>query len=297
MRLSMSRDAAPVPDSVCSVDPLDVTLCVSTRNAADDLPGCLESAATWVTEIVVVDMESVDGTCGIARSYGAKVVEVPAAGWAEPGRQAGIDAACCPWMLVLDADERAAPGLRDVVAGYVAQDEVAGVWLPRQNFMFGWWVPGSGMWPDWQLRLFQRARTHWPGDRTHVGAQVDGRTERAPMRAENALVHRSFPTVSDQIRKMDGYTNFEADRYWRAGARPTLLRLFGIPSARFLEVYVRQRGYRGGRYGLALALLSWVYWLVAELKLWERGLSPESVPASSVALPSVDHADASAGGP
>src|ERR1700722_9135977 len=123
------------------MDPLDVTLCVSTRNAAADLPACIESVRDWVAENVVVDMESSDDTVEIARSYGATVVEVPAAGWAEPGRQAGIEAASRSWMIVLDADERAAEGVRDLAAHYGAQEDVAGVWLPRQNFMFGWWVP------------------------------------------------------------------------------------------------------------------------------------------------------------
>jgi glycosyltransferase involved in cell wall biosynthesis len=274
------------------MDPLDVTLCVSTRNAAADLGACIESVRDWVSEIVIVDMESSDDTLAIARSYGATIVEVPAAGWAEPGRQAGIEASTRPWILVLDADERAATGLRDIVAGYVDRAEIAGVWLPRQNFMFGWFVPTSGFWPDWQLRLFRRERTHWPGHRTHVGAVVEGQTDRAPDRLENAIVHRSFASVSDQIQKLDGYTNFEADRYQRTGARPTLARLFAIPWARFLDQYIRQRGYRGGRYGLALALLSWVYWLVAELKLWERTLSTQSLPPGSVAEPPADRAPA-----
>jgi glycosyltransferase involved in cell wall biosynthesis len=274
------------------MEPLDVTLCVSTRNAAADLAACIESVRAWVAEIVIVDMESSDDTLAIAASYGANVVHVPAAGWAEPGRQAGIEAAARSWVLVLDADERAAEGLRDVVASYVNRAEVAGVWLPRQNFMFGWWVPSSGFWPDWQMRLFRRDRTHWPGDRTHVGARVDGRTERAPLNAHNVILHRSFATVSDEIRKMDGYTDFEADRYQRSGARPTLLRLFGLPFARFIDMYFRHRGYRGGRYGLSLSLLTWVYWLVAEIKLWERTLSSQSVPEGSIPLPE-DRATAS----
>ena len=55
--------------------------------------GCIDSAADWVSEIVVVDMESSDDTVEIAESFGAKVIHVPAAGWAEPGRQSGLDAA------------------------------------------------------------------------------------------------------------------------------------------------------------------------------------------------------------
>ncbi len=267
------------------MQPLDVTLCVSTRNAAADLPACLDSVREWVSEIVIVDMQSSDDTLMVAEAYGARIVKVPAAGWAEPGRQAGIEAARCSWMLVLDADERAGPGTAELAAGYVEQHEIDGVWLARRNFELGWWVPSAGTWPDWQLRLFRCAKTHWPGDRTHVGAQVDGRTVRAPLREDAMILHRSFDTVSEQVAKMNGYTEFEADRYQREGARPTLWRLFGVPTARFVQIYVMRRGYRGGRYGLAYGLLSWVYWLIAELKLWERGLSSETVPAGSVALP------------
>jgi len=71
---------------VGSVEVLPITLCISTRNAAPVLAGCVESVRDWVSEIVIVDMESSDATLELARSYGATIVQVPAAGWAEPGR-------------------------------------------------------------------------------------------------------------------------------------------------------------------------------------------------------------------
>ena len=130
------------------MDVLPITLCVSTRNAAGLLEGCINSVRDWVSEIVVVDMESSDRTLEIARSYGATIIQVPAAGWTEPGRQSGIDAASQPWILVLDADERGAAGLRAVAAAAVGRSDIAALRLPRQNFQFGWWVPRSGIWPD-----------------------------------------------------------------------------------------------------------------------------------------------------
>lgn len=254
------------------MDPLPITLCVSTRNAAAHLPGCIESVCEWVSEIVVVDMESEDETLDLARSYGAKIVSVPNAGWAEPGRQAGIDAATQPWILVLDADERAAPGLAAVVAELVGREELAGVQLARQNFQFGWWVPSSGLWPDWQLRLFRRERTRWSGTRTHVGPSVEGPVEHAPERADASIVHNSFPTINAWMSGANRYTELEAERMDEAGRRPGLVKLFAVPGARFAELYIAKRGYRSGRYGLAVALMSLVYWLMAELKLWERTL-------------------------
>lgn len=267
------------------METLPVTLCISTRNAAPVLAGCIDSVRDWVGEIVIVDMDSSDATLEIARSYGAKVVQVPPAGWAEPGRQAGIDAATQPWVLVLDADERASPGLQALVAGYVRRDDVAGVQLPRQNFQFGWWVPGSGIWPDWQLRLFRKELTTWQGLRTHEGPTIHGKVEHAPARAENALVHHSVAHISDWMASANRYTELEADRLTSSGRRASLARLVAVPAARFAQDYVLKRGYRSGRYGLAVALLSWCYWLLAELKVWERQLASEQPTRDAVREP------------
>ncbi len=268
-----------------SMDALPITLCVNTRNAAAQLAGCIESARDWVTEIVVVDMESSDETLDVARSFEAKIVQIPAAGYVEPGRQACIDAATQPWILVLDADERAAAGLQAVAATYLEREDVAGVWLPRQNFQFGWWVPGSGIWPDWQLRLFRRDQTKWPGERTHEPPEVSGPVEHAPALAENAIVHHSFASIHDWAAGANRYTDLEAERMASAGQRMSLPRLLAVPAARFAQDYISKRGYRGGRYGLAVALMSWCYWLLAELKVWERQLATEQPTRDAVRQP------------
>lgn len=278
-----------------AVRPLPITLCISTRNAAAQLGECIESVRPWVREVVIVDMESDDTTCEVARAAGAKVLTVPAAGWAEPGRQAGIDAATQPWVLVLDVDERPGPGLAELAAQYTAREEIAGVEFPRQNFWFGWWTSRSGMWPDWQLRLFRAERTVWPGHRTHVGAQVSGRVMRVPARPENAIIHHSYPAVADWVRGMNTYTSLEADRLHCEGRSASVPRLLGMPLLRFVDMYIVRRGYRGGRYGLAVALFAFCYWLIAEIKLWERSLTRDSMPADAVPEShSVDSREASA---
>jgi glycosyltransferase involved in cell wall biosynthesis len=249
------------------------------------LPGCIESVREWVSEIVIVDMESSDSTLEIARSFGAKIVSVPAAGWAEPGRQSGIDAATQLWMLVLDADERAGAGLQELAAGYVGREDVAGVQLPRQNFQFGWWVASSGIWPDWQLRLFRPDRTTWSGERTHQGPSVQGTVEHAPALVENAIVHLSYSSIHEWMAGANRYTDLEAKRMVEDGRRASVMRLFAVPLARFSQDYIQKRGYRGGRYGLAVALMSFCYWLIAELKVWEKGLAERSPSSDAVRQP------------
>jgi (heptosyl)LPS beta-1,4-glucosyltransferase len=249
---------------------LPVSLVISTRNAGGVLAGCIESCREWVSEVVIVDMESEDDTLAIAERNGAAVVKVPNAGWAEPGRQAGLDAATQPWILVLDADERATPGMQQVVAETIARDAVDALKLPRRNVQFGRFEKHSGLWPDWQLRLFRKSTVTWPAVYTHQGAIVDGIVEEAPALEENAILHESFESIHDWIVATNRYTDHEADRLTRDGVTPSLRRLFTIPGWHFAFYYLRQGGWRSGRYGLTIALLAAIYRVLGELKLWEK---------------------------
>ena len=248
---------------------LPVTLCVSTRNAAGQLSSCLDSAAAWVREIVVVDMQSDDGTVALAESYGAKVISVPQAGFAEPARQLGIDAATQPWVLVLDADERAGDGLRAFVASTVLRDDVSGVFLPRRNWLFGRWIRHTGYWPDPQLRLFRAGCTRWPPN-VHSWAVVDGPVEYAPVNPSLAIVHHNYDTVAEWIERNHGYTDMEVDLALADGQRPSMRRLLIRPLTWFVYRYVRRQGFRDGWHGLVISALIAINAAHVEIKLWER---------------------------
>jgi glycosyltransferase involved in cell wall biosynthesis len=249
---------------------LPISLVISTRNAGDLLEGCIQSCSGWISEIVVVDMESDDDTLGIAERYGAAIVHVPNAGWAEPGRQSGFDAATQRWILVLDADERATPGMHKIVADTIAADAVDGVRLPRRNVMFGRFDRRSGVWPDWQLRFFRRDKASWPVTEPHSSAVVDGLVVEAPASEENAIRHQSEATIAEWISKMNRYTEYEADQMARDGVEPSLRGLLVLPVRGFASPYIRGGGWRSGRYGLTIALLTALYRVVTELKLWEK---------------------------
>jgi tetratricopeptide (TPR) repeat protein len=89
---------------------LTVSLCLVVRDEEELLSGCLASAADAVDELVVVDSGSTDGTVAIAESFGARVLHVPWSGSFSEARNAGLEQATGDWILMLDADERLAPG-------------------------------------------------------------------------------------------------------------------------------------------------------------------------------------------
>jgi glycosyltransferase involved in cell wall biosynthesis len=247
---------------------LPVTLMISTYRAAEDLRACVESCAGWVSEVLVVDMGSDDGTVELAEQLGARVLPVPPAGFAEPGRQAGIEAASQPWLLVLDADELAAPGLQALVERTIAEDRVDGVRLNRENHIFGRAIHHSGYYPDFQMRLFRRDKTHWP-PLTHTQAVVTGRAIDGP-RDTPAIIHFAYDSIGEWITRGNRYTDHDLVRYAQLGRRASLARLLWMPPARFVFHYVVKRGYRDGRQGLLLCMLLAWYAAVVEMKLWDR---------------------------
>lgn len=82
-----------------------ICLCVIARDEASRIARLLDSTAHWVDEAVVADTGSRDGTAAVARSRGARVIEVPWTDDFSTARNACLDAAAADWHLVLDADE------------------------------------------------------------------------------------------------------------------------------------------------------------------------------------------------
>ena len=90
-----------------------ITLCVIARNEEANLPGCLDSVRSVADRIVVVETGSDDRTVEIAEAMGATVVHYPWNDDFSAARNAALPHVSKDensYILVLDADERLAPG-------------------------------------------------------------------------------------------------------------------------------------------------------------------------------------------
>ncbi len=86
-----------------------VSACMIVKNEAELLPECLESIASFVDEIVVVDTGSTDHTVAIAKEFGARIFHQPWEGDFSKHRNFSLDQARSEWLFVIDADERLEP--------------------------------------------------------------------------------------------------------------------------------------------------------------------------------------------
>ncbi len=93
-----------------------MTAVIPTLNAASTLPASL-AALGGLVAVVVSDGGSTDGTPDVAHACGATVVTGPRG----RGQQiaAGVEAARTPWLLLLHADTRLAPGWAAAAAAHM----------------------------------------------------------------------------------------------------------------------------------------------------------------------------------
>ena len=85
---------------------MSMSLCLMVRNEEAALPGCLQSAAGLVNEIIVVDTGSTDRTKEVAAGFGAKVFDFPWCDDFAAARNECIRHATGEWIFWMDADER-----------------------------------------------------------------------------------------------------------------------------------------------------------------------------------------------
>jgi glycosyltransferase involved in cell wall biosynthesis len=249
-------DAAEVP-------PVSAT--VITKNEADAIADALASLS-WADEIVVVDAESTDDTVAIARRFTDRVYVRPWPGYVDQKNHAA-SLASHDWIFSLDADERVTSELSGEIRGLMQSEPSArGYRLPRVSFYLGRWMRTTDMYPDYQLRLYDRRHARWDGMHVHESVTVDAG---AVGHLKHELQHYPYKDLSEHLIRMDRYTTLAARQMFEKGKRATRLELLLHPPAAFVRNYVLKRGFRDGKPGLIISLVNSYYVMLKFAKLWE----------------------------
>ncbi len=223
----------------------NVSLVVITFNEEPNIERCLGSA-DGVGEIVVVDSFSTDDTPGLARRAGAVVYQRPFISAADQKNWA-IEKASREWVLVLDADESLSDELKREIGEAVAGNDKDGYWLKRRNIFLGKSVRYCGWQRDRVLRLFRRAKGHYPPRAVHEKLALDGTAGRL----DGPLFHVPYRDVEDYLDRMKSYSRLGAEDLFAVGAGwfPAIML---NPPARFVRMYILQLGFLDGAAGFML---------------------------------------------
>jgi glycosyltransferase involved in cell wall biosynthesis len=209
------------------------------------------SSVLWADETVVVDSASTDRTAEIARSLGARVVQIPFHGFGEL-RNRALAECRHEWIFSLDSDERCTPEVRDeilsILAGAPAHDAYL---VPRRNYMMGRWIKGSGWYPNFrQPQLFRQGAMRYDDNAVHEGYGL--LTQKPLGRLQNAVWQLPFRNLEEVINKMNRYSSLGVKRL--EGKRVSMAGALGHGVWSFLKHYLFKHGYRDGWAGFVIAL-------------------------------------------
>jgi glycosyltransferase involved in cell wall biosynthesis len=241
---------------------------VVCRNEADRLEPCLDSLR-WVDELVVMDLESDDGSPELARRAGARVIGHPPVPIVETVRNVVADSATGEWVLVVDPDERVSPGLAEELRRLVASPGVDAVVVPRMNLDFGH-APSSPLQRyEPQLRMYRRAAVRWPTFPNALPQVPDDRTARVAARDDLTLVHdrnRNIPEAIDRVRR---YAPAQAQAMIDAGEVFTASRMARTLGEKLYRHFVVSRALRDGVPGLMRAGLLVAFHFYVWAAFWQ----------------------------
>lgn len=240
----------------------EVSVVVTSYNEAENIGRCLESVRGF-DEVVLVDSFSTDGTLEIARLHRATIYSRPYRSAADQKNWA-LEVVRNDWVLILDADEM----LTDELGREIDDVDPAranGYWIRRSSVYLGRRIRGCGWQRDKVLRLFDRRRGRYDGAAVHEEVVLDGSVDTLA----NRLVHNPYRDVHQHFEKINEYSSRGARDYVACGGRSAVLNMILHPPFRMFRMYVLQRGFRDGREGLILCLLSAYSVFLKYAKAWE----------------------------
>jgi hypothetical protein len=150
--------------------------------------------------------------------------------------------------------------------------DVSGYWVQRRNMFLGRWLRHGGLWPDPKLRLFRRGSGTFENRTVHEDIVFAGKTGRL---LGGALVHHSYPTLSNYVDHMNHYSSLGAEMVAAKGrVRFSFVNIVMRPLTTFVYNYSIRLGFLDGREGLLLHLYHAVYVSWKYAKAWEVSRKP-----------------------
>lgn len=247
---------------------IPVSVVTVAKDEERNISDALESVKDF-EDIVVVDAFSTDSTVEICKRYHVRIFQQEWQGYARQ-KQRAIDYANKQWVLLLDADERVSPELKQEISVIVSnQNPNHGFYIPRKNFFLGKWIKHSGWWPDYTIRLFRKDSAYIEEREVHEKVVVKGQTGYL----KNPLEHYTYRSISEYIKKMDNYSTLAAREILSKNPQPSMTSLFLRMTIRpiftFFRIFILKQGFRDGIHGFILAMLYSFYTFLKYLKAWE----------------------------
>ena len=247
----------------------NISVVVPTYNCEKNFRKCLASIK-WASEIIVVDMGSVDKTLNLAKKYNAKIYlqRKPKDGNFDWNRLYGMNKAKNDWILKLDSDEELSEALQKELIKFskCQSDGVDGMYVRNRIYFLGKQICHGPVKSDsMELRLVRKGRWTYSPTRYYQQILVEGRT----VTSTNYYKHYNYRSINEFLEKTNKYTELDSEKL-KTSYRCSLLRvIFSFPAS-FVKFYVFQRGFLDGRTGVIICWLYSLYYFIEKIKILEK---------------------------
>lgn len=260
-----------------------ISAVINTRNEECNIRFCLESVK-WCDEIIVVDMESEDGTVPIAREYTDKIYTHEKVLAFDIARKYAVEKASGDWILLIDADELVPQSLSGKLREIARSDGADVVYIPFKTYIMGKWIAHTGWWPDYHPRFFKRGAIRF-AETVHAYMKVPdtARKIHLPRLPQCAVAHFAYLDSAHFVTKLNRYTTIEAQHLYDNNTCFSLFRTFAQSGKEFVLRYFIHQGYKDGYRGFFLSLMMAFYRALSHIKLWEISRYKDRSPGSEYA--------------
>ncbi len=241
-----------------------LTVIIPTGNEIHNIDEVIASV-DFADEILVVDSFSTDGTYERAVELATRVIRRAYENSASQKNWA-IPQAKHEWILLVDADERVTPELKEEILTVLDQNKGTYVayWIGRINYFMGQRVNYSGWRNDKVIRLFKREVCRYEDKHVHAEIIAEGRVGKL----NHKLYHNTYISLDKHIEKMNKYASWQARDYDKKTGKLTLFHFMVKPLWGFFKHYIVQSGFRDGVVGLTIGYLQAYVVFMRYAKLW-----------------------------
>lgn len=227
-----------------------ISAVIITYNEEKNIQKCIEALQYVVDEIVVIDSFSTDNTAAICNHFQVEFIENAFEDYATQ-KNFGNTQAEHEYILSVDADEVLSPKLQKSIADWKRSGKGDVMEVDRITNFCGKWIKHSGWYPDKKIRLFDKTKARWAGEKVHEFLKVDADAKKGKL--QGRLLHYSFHTIEQHVQTVNKFSTLKAEIKYEKGEKATFFKLMLSPMAKFFKIYFLKFGFMDGWSGFVIA--------------------------------------------
>jgi hypothetical protein len=136
--------------------------------------------------------------------------------------------------------------------------------IVRKNY-YGRWMKHSGLYPNWEARLFRQKKVAWTGNTIKLKPRFRTNAQYDTFIGE--IFRIVYNSIYNHIEQVNKATETEAELLLVLGRKTSSLKIIFKPLSQFMKLFIIQMGFLDGFYGLANAVISAYSHFLTQVKL------------------------------